>query len=98
MATSPARSEIEKIDLVQEADSPDRGKVKSITHIRTIDATMYDKGDGFDSADIDASGPGRMDTQPDRGQPVDEPPSGKTSSNFKTLSEHDGKIKQKSSC
>ena len=63
--------ELEKIDLVQEPKSPDHGKVKSITHIRTIDATMYDKnGHGFDSADIVANGPGRLETQPDRGQPV----------------------------
>ena len=56
--------ELEKIDLVQDLDSPDRGKVKSITHIQTVDATMYDKGNGFDSADIVANGPGRLDTQP----------------------------------
>ncbi len=68
-ATRPLQ--IEKIDLVEDVDHPDRKKVKSITHIVTVDATMYDKGFGFDSADIDASGPGRLDTQPDRGQPVD---------------------------
>ena len=87
--------EIEKIDLVQEADSPDRGKVKSITHIRTIDATMYDKGGGFDSADIDASGPGRMDTQPDRGQPVVR--TAIWQDKFKLINDvgDDGKIKQK---
>ncbi len=87
--------EIEKIDLVQEADSPDRGKVKSITHIRTIDATMYDKGGGFDSADIDASGPGRLDTQPDRGQPVFR--TAIWQDKFKLINDvgADGKIKQK---
>ena len=63
--------QIEKLDLVQDVDFPDRKKVKSITHIVTLDATMYDKGFGFDSADIDATGPGRLDTQPDRGQPVE---------------------------
>ena len=36
--------ELEKVDLVQEVDSPDRGKLKSVTHIWTVDATMYDKG------------------------------------------------------
>jgi hypothetical protein len=63
--------ELEKTDLVQNLDSPDRGKIKSITHIRTVDATMYGKGFGFDLADIDANDPGRLDTQPDRGQPVE---------------------------
>ena len=32
---------------------------------------MYDKGNGFDSADIVANGPGRLETQPDRDQPVE---------------------------
>ena len=59
------------MDLVQEVDSPDQGKVKSVMHIWTVDATMYDKGNGFDSADVVANGPGRLETQPDRGQPVE---------------------------
>src|SRR5262249_52049239 len=41
---------IEKVDLVQDDDSADRGKIKSVTNIWTIDATMYDNGNGFDSA------------------------------------------------
>ena len=49
--------ELEKVDLVQDVDSPDRGKVKSVTHIWTVDATMYDKGNGFDSADVVAKRP-----------------------------------------
>ena len=63
--------ELEKTDLVQDVKSPDYGKVKSITHIRTIDATTLDKGFGFDSADVVANGPGRLDIQPGRGQPID---------------------------
>ena len=63
--------EIWKVDVVQEVDSPDEGKVKSVTYIRTVDATMYDKGTGFDSADVVANGPGRLETRPDRDQPVD---------------------------
>ncbi len=63
--------EIEKIDLVHEAGSPGPGKVKSVTHIWTVDATTYDKGNGFDTADIVATGPGRLETQPGQGQPVE---------------------------
>ena len=63
--------ELWKVDLLQEVNSRDRGKVKSITYIRTADATMYDKGNGLDSADIIANGPGKLETQPDRGQPIE---------------------------
>ena len=87
--------ELEKIDLVKEADSPDRGKVKSITHIRTVDATMYDKGGGFDSADIVANGPGRLDTQPDRGQPVMRTAIWQDKFQLENELGPDGKIKQK---
>ena len=76
-------------------DSPDHGKVKSITHIRTVDATMYDKGFGFDSADIVATGPGRLDTQPDRGQPVDRTAIWQDKLEVQNEVDADGKIKQK---
>ena len=87
--------EIEKIDLVQDADSPDRSKVKSITHIRTADATMFDKGNGFDSADIIASGPGRLDIQPDRGQPIARTAIWQDKIEIKNDVGPDGKIRQK---
>jgi hypothetical protein len=87
--------DIEKIDLVQDLGSPDHGKVKSITHIRTTDATMYDKGFGFDSADIDANGPGRLDTQPDRGQPIERTAIWQDKLKIRNDVDSEGKIKQK---
>ncbi len=61
--------DLEKIDVVQEG--PDKGKVSSITRIRTVDATLLDRGYGLDTADVVASGPGRLETQPDRDHPVE---------------------------
>jgi hypothetical protein len=87
--------ELEKIDLVQDVDSADRGKVKSITHIRTVDATAYDKGFGFDSADVVATGPGRLDIQPGRGQPVDRTAIWQDKLEVQNDVDPDGKIKQK---
>jgi hypothetical protein len=87
--------ELEKIDLVQDVDSPDRGKVKSITHIRTIDATTYDKGFGFDSADVVATGPGRLDIQPGRGQPIGRTAIWQDKLTVQNEVDTDGKIKQK---
>jgi hypothetical protein len=59
-----------KIDTVKE-DGPDQGKVSSVTHIWAVDATLWDKGTGLDTADVLANGPGRLETQPDRDQPVE---------------------------
>ncbi len=87
--------ELEKIDLVQDIDSPDRGKVKSITHIRTIDATTLDKGFGFDSADVVATGPGRLDIQPGRGQPIGRSAIWQDKLTVQNEVDTDGKIKQK---
>jgi hypothetical protein len=87
--------ELEKIDLVQDIDSPDHGKVKSITHIRTIDATTLDKGFGFDSADVVATGPGRLDIQPGRGQPIGRSAIWQDKLTVQNEVDTDGKIKQK---
>ncbi len=87
--------ELEKTDLVQDVKSPDYGKVKSITHIRTIDATTLDKGFGFDSADIVANGPGRLDTQPGRGQPIDRTAIWQDKLEVQNEVDANGKIKQK---
>ena len=86
---------LEKIDLVQEVDSPDRGKVKSVTHIWTVDATMYDKGNGFDSADVVANGPGRLETRPDRGQAAERIAIWQDKLELQNELAPDGKIKQK---
>ena len=62
--------ELEKVDVVQD-EGPDQGKVTSVTHIRTVDATMFDSGTGLDTANVIARGPGRLETRPDRDQPVE---------------------------
>jgi hypothetical protein len=86
---------LEKVDLIQDADSPDRGKIKSVTHIWTVDATMYDKGGGFDSADIIANGPGRLETRPDRGQPAERIALWQDKLELQNELAANGKIKQK---
>ena len=62
--------EIVKIDVVQD-EGPDHGKVTSVTNIWTVDATMFDNGNGLDTANVAAHGPGRLETRPDRDQPVE---------------------------
>jgi len=59
-----------KVDVVKE-EGPDQGKVSGVTHIKTVDATMFDNGSGMDAADVIANGPGRLETQPDRDQPIE---------------------------
>ena len=56
---------------------------------------MYDKGFGFDSADVVATGPGRLDIQPGRGQPVDRTAIWQDKLNVQNEVDTDGKIKQK---
>ncbi len=63
--------ELEKVDVVENEEDPDQGLVTSVTHIRTVDATMYDRGNGMDAADVVANGPGRLETRPGRDQPVE---------------------------
>ncbi len=62
--------ELEKIDVVED-EGPDQGKVTSVTNIWTVDATMFDSGNGLDTANVVAHGPGRLETRPDRDQPVE---------------------------
>jgi len=63
--------ELEKVDVVENEEDPDEVEVTSVTHIRTVDATMYDRGNGMDAADVVANGPGRLETRPGRDQPVE---------------------------
>ena len=67
--------EILKVDVEhdedQEDDEPGDGKVTSVTNIWTADATLLDSGAGMDTADVYAHGPGRLETRPDRDQPVE---------------------------
>jgi hypothetical protein len=46
-------------------------KILSVTNIWTEDVTLLDSGTGTDTADVYAHGPGRMETRPDRDQPVE---------------------------
>jgi len=65
--------ELDKVDLVYPEDGKGPPKVAAVTHIWTIDATLFDDGSGagLDAADVVAHGPGRLETRPDRDQPVD---------------------------
>ncbi len=74
METERDRVEIVKVDVEyseDEAEGPDQGKVTSVTNIWTADATLLDSGAGMDAADVYAHGPGRLETRPDRDQPVE---------------------------
>jgi hypothetical protein len=62
--------ELEKIDVVKE-EGPDQGRISSVTHIRTADATLYDHGNGMNAANVVANGPGQLETQPDLDQPIE---------------------------
>jgi hypothetical protein len=60
---------VEKIDYV--TTGPDKGKVQSVTTIWAFNATIYDNGQGNDSATVVAQGPGLLETRPDRDKPVE---------------------------
>ncbi len=63
--------ELEKVDVEQTAGHPELARITSVTHIWTVDATLFDDGAGLDSADVVAHGPGRLETRPDRDKPVE---------------------------
>jgi len=63
--------ELDKVDMIQDSDDPNYGQVTSVTHMWTIDATLFDDGSGLDTANVLARGPGRLETRPDRDQPVE---------------------------
>jgi hypothetical protein len=86
--------ELDKIDIVRD-EGPDQGKVTSVTHIRTIDATMYDRGTGLDTANVIARGPGRMETRPDRNQPIERIAIWQDVLHVENLLGPDGQVKQK---
>ena len=88
--------ELNKIDVVQD-EGPDQGKVKSVTNIRTLDATMFDRGDGngLDAANVIARGPGRLETRPDRDQPVERIAIWQDLLHLENQLGPDGKIKRK---
>jgi hypothetical protein len=66
--------EIVKVDVEYNDDDDDgveEETVTSVTNIWTADATLFDSGAGMDTADVYAHGPGRLETRPDRDQPVE---------------------------
>ncbi len=66
--------EIVKVDVQHNDDAEetaDQEKVTSVTNIWTVDLTLFDNGDGMDAANVVAHGPGRLETRPDRDQPVE---------------------------
>ncbi|WP_406697962.1 hypothetical protein V5E97_03815 [Singulisphaera sp. Ch08] len=60
---------VEKVET--NADGPEKGKVRSVTTIRTIDATIFEDGKGSENATIVARGPGILETRPSRDKPVE---------------------------
>ena len=48
-----------------------RPEVSSVTHVVTVSATLFDRGNGMDLADVRAFGPGRLETRPDLKEPVE---------------------------
>ncbi|SIO36055.1 RNA polymerase sigma factor, sigma-70 family [Singulisphaera sp. GP187] len=58
-----------------EKAGPTKGKVQSVTTIRTSDATIFEEGEGSETATTLVCGPGFLETRPSRDKPVE----GKTS-------------------
>jgi hypothetical protein len=59
---------VEKVDIAK--DGPNKGKVESITNIRTIEATIFDDGQSHDPETIIARGAGILEVRPAKDQPV----------------------------
>ncbi len=58
--------------IAQSGQTPKKPRtVSSVTHVITVAATMYDRGNGMDLADVRADGPGRLETRPDLKEPVE---------------------------
>ncbi len=60
---------VEKTDIAQ--TGPEAGKVTAFTTIRTIDATIFDDGQGNDHATIVARGPGDLESRSGLNAPVE---------------------------
>ncbi len=63
--------ELDKVDMIQDPEDPNYGEVTKVTHIWAVDATLYDDGGGLDTGNVLARGPGRLETRPDRDQPIE---------------------------
>ena len=60
---------VEKLEHV--ADGPKKGQIASVTTIRSIDATLFDDGQGGGPSTIVSRGPGLLETRPARDKPVE---------------------------
>ncbi|MBV8075284.1 MAG: hypothetical protein JO284_02755, partial [Planctomycetaceae bacterium] len=63
------RLQVEKLELIK--DGPDKGKVQSVTTIRTTDAAIFDDGQNKNDATVVARGPGVLEIRPARDRPVE---------------------------
>ncbi len=70
-------------------------KVKSVTHVVTISAKLFDKGNGLELVDVRAFGPGRLESRPDIGQPVERIADWQDELTIVNLVGTDGKLLQK---
>ena len=64
-----SRLQVEKLDIVP--DGPDKGKIQSVTTIRTTDAAIFDDGQDKNNATVVARGPGILEIRPARDRPVE---------------------------
>jgi hypothetical protein len=87
--------ELDKVDMIQDPDDPNYGDITSVTHIWAIDATLYDDGSGLDAANVVARGLGRLETRPDRDQPVDQVAIWQKELIVRNLVGPDGKVREK---
>jgi hypothetical protein len=69
--------------------------IQSVTHVRTISATIYDRGYGLDLADVRAYGPGRLESRPDPKEPVDRIADWQDELLIVNVAAPDGTLKQK---
>jgi lipopolysaccharide export system protein LptA len=60
---------VEKIGYITEG--PDKGKIQSLDIMETMDITIYQYGTSGMPPTMVARGPGRLDTRPDRGKPIE---------------------------
>jgi hypothetical protein len=76
------------------APNPSR-KVKSVTHVMTVSAKLFDRGNGLELVDVRAFGPGRLESRPDIGQPVERIAVWQDELTIVNLVGPDGKLQQK---
>ncbi len=82
--------------LARSAGSPKPArKISSVTHVVTVSATLFDRGNGMDLADVRAFGPGRLETRPDFKEPVERVAVWQDELIIMNVAGDDGKLKQK---